>query len=119
MIKGKLCISCYNREREVARGKNRKGHVPVKVAGAIRSIIAIFAVDGVEDIREFNNVTSINEIIVLLLREFGRDAVVEVRETDAKGTAYQAWHGDGAFVLGGAGRGLVPIQHCQGSRAGC
>lgn len=108
MIKGKLCISCYNREREVARGKNRKGHIPVKVAGAIRNIIAIYTVNGVEDIREFRDVTSVNEIIIRLLREYGRDAVVEVRESDAEGTAYRPWLGDGSFVLGSAGRGLEP-----------
>ena len=117
MIKGKLCVSCYNREREVARGKNRKGNTPVRVAEAIRDIIAIFTVNGVEDIREFKDVTSVNEVLLLLLREHGRDAVIEVRETDAEGMAYQPWHGTDAFVIGVAGRGLARIAHSQGSRA--
>ena len=115
MIKGKLCVSCYNREREVARGKNRKGHVPVKVAGAIRSIIAIYTVNGVEDIREFCNVTSVNEIIVLILCEHGRDAVVEVRETDAEGTDYRPWLGGDVHILGASGRCLEPPRPSQGA----
>lgn len=28
LIKGRLCVSCYNRQREVLIGKNRKGGVP-------------------------------------------------------------------------------------------
>ena len=117
MIKGRLCISCYNREREVVRGKNCKGNAPVRVAEAIRSIIAIFTVNGVEDIREFDGVTSVNEILVLLLREYGRDAVVEVRETDSEGASYRPWHGTDSFILGGAGRALAPEKPCQGRSA--
>ena len=117
MIKGRLCISCYNRAREVVRGKNCKGNAPVRVAEAIRSIIAIFTVNGVEDIREFEGVTSVNEILVLLLREYGRDAVIEVRETDSEGASYRPWHGNDSFILGAAGRALAPEKPSQGRSA--
>ena len=116
MIGGRLCISCYNREGEVRRGKNRKGQPPVMIMSAIRTIVAIFTVNGIEDIREFENVTSVNEVLVLLLREHGRDAVVEVRETDAEGANYRPWSGSDVHVLGAAGRGLTKARPYQGRR---
>ena len=35
MVRGTLCVSCYNREREVARGRNAKGRPPVQVAARL------------------------------------------------------------------------------------
>ena len=110
MIKGRLCISCYNREGEVRRGRNRKGHYPVRVADSIRTIIAIFTVNGVEDIREFESVTSVNEVYMTLLREFGRGAVIKISLTDAEETIYAPWIGADSFVLGKSGVGLEPAR---------
>ena len=110
MNKGRLCISCYNREAEVRRGKNRKGQFPVRVADSIRTIIAIFSVNGADDIREFESVTSVNEVYMTLLREFGRSADIKISETDAEETFYAPWDGGDAFVLGTAGRGLEPAR---------
>ncbi len=32
MVKGNLCVSCYNREREVVKGRNARGMVPTKLS---------------------------------------------------------------------------------------
>ncbi len=32
LVRGNLCVSCYNREREVVKGKNARGVPPSKLA---------------------------------------------------------------------------------------
>ena len=38
LIHGRLCVSCYNREREVRIGKNRKGQPPRKLPGQLHGV---------------------------------------------------------------------------------
>jgi hypothetical protein len=45
MIRGELCVSCYNRQRELLVGKNAKGTAPVKAARLQPHRIRV-AVDG-------------------------------------------------------------------------
>jgi hypothetical protein len=40
MVYGKLCISCYNRQREVLKGRNARGGVPCE-AKALRQVSVI------------------------------------------------------------------------------
>lgn len=45
IIKGRVCVSCYNRERELVRGYNAKGIFPAGVRGVWPHTITV-AVDG-------------------------------------------------------------------------
>jgi hypothetical protein len=38
LINGLFCVSCYNREREIARGRNCKGNRPVVVEARLHSV---------------------------------------------------------------------------------
>lgn len=41
LIRGQICVSCYNREREVRIGKDRRGNVPVSLPSALSLSLAI------------------------------------------------------------------------------
>lgn len=59
LIDGKLCISCYNRDREAARGRNCKGNPPRLMAVLhTRSVV----VDGAP--RAFDRVTGMVEVLI-------------------------------------------------------
>lgn len=55
IIKGRLCVSCYNRDLEVQRGYNRKGRPPIRVAARLFAcqVMAIEA-DRVDRIEQAN-----------------------------------------------------------------
>ena len=38
LIHGRLCVSCYNRDREARIGKNRKGQPPRKLPGQLHGV---------------------------------------------------------------------------------
>jgi hypothetical protein len=56
IVDGRLCISCYNREREVIRGVNRRGNAPVR-AKPLRPFAAVVLDDRVKRV-DFARVTS-------------------------------------------------------------
>ena len=41
LIRGQICVSCYNREREVRIGKDRRGNVPVSLPPAMSLSLSI------------------------------------------------------------------------------
>lgn len=41
LIRGQICVSCYNREREVRIGKDRRGNVPVSLPPALSLSLSI------------------------------------------------------------------------------
>lgn len=46
LIRGSVCVSCYNREREVLIGKNAKGQVPVRCSKLYQEMISVVARSG-------------------------------------------------------------------------
>jgi hypothetical protein len=68
MIGGRLCISCYNRNRELAAGKNAKGNRPVELqARAPHPVEAIVTIDG-EARRARVLATGLPELLLQTLR---------------------------------------------------
>ncbi|ATI15690.1 hypothetical protein [Bordetella phage vB_BbrM_PHB04] len=73
LIRGHVCVSCYNREREVRIGKNAKGAKPVKVRPLSRR--RIYYLEGGEPKRlELDLSAATDELIVATLRDADRHA---------------------------------------------
>lgn len=68
MINGTRCVSCYNRERELAAGKNAKGTAPVKV-GPLFPVDLKVLVDGVPGRYHSDRVRDLLEPMVAVLRQ--------------------------------------------------
>lgn len=66
LIGGHLCVSCYNRAREVARGKNRKGNFPKVVAARTGDVDLRVSEPGAAAVapRRFAGVTSAPEAML-------------------------------------------------------
>lgn len=81
-----LCVSCYNREREVRVGKNAKGSPPVKWRALTRRTIAYQLSDGTVAERTIDRAADTDELIVAVLRDerkavrFGWRAPEHVRQ---------------------------------------
>jgi hypothetical protein len=69
LIRGSICVSCYNREREVLIGKNAKGNKPVhcKAVGSMYVACAIDAGESVQ-VRKSDKVSSLLEVYLSILR---------------------------------------------------
>lgn len=69
LIRSAICVSCYNREREVLIGKNAKGSPPIfcKPVDAIYVSCAIDAGE-VTQVRNMTKVTSLMEAYLSILR---------------------------------------------------
>jgi hypothetical protein len=93
LIGDHLCVSCYNRAREVVRGKNRKGNRPVVVEARIVTVdIAVSEVGATHSTpaRRFPNVMSCAEAMLMAAKQangrpldFSKPAAVLVAEGDA------------------------------------
>lgn len=57
LIRGVVCVSCYNREREVLIGKNAKGKYPVKCKPIVSEAISYKAHGGPVKVRKMDRVT--------------------------------------------------------------
>lgn len=69
LIRKSICVSCYNREREVLIGKNAKGTAPVHCAKVSSTIIACkFGDDPSMKVRRVDRVVSRIEAILSVLR---------------------------------------------------
>lgn len=68
LIRGVICLSCYNREREVLIGKNRKGNVPKFCPPIISCQLAVVGDVGTEVVK-VERVASRVEAVVTILRE--------------------------------------------------
>lgn len=59
IVHGRLCVSCYNRTREVHRGSNAKGGMPALAEKLYTGLVGVRRADGgwhlvrVESVREF------------------------------------------------------------------
>lgn len=69
LINGRWCISCYNRVREVARGKNAKGNLPVIVMSRLHNVALTVArpwpSNHPPETESFTSVTSRTEAMIL------------------------------------------------------
>jgi hypothetical protein len=66
-----LCISCYNRDREVRVGKNAKGGIPTKTLDAwkLHTSRVTAIEDGQVRVVEINHCTGAAELILTLARK--------------------------------------------------
>lgn len=64
MIKGRLCVSCYNREREAIIGRNAKGTVP-RLSGKLHTVAIAVLEDSGGRIQVFERVTSVVEAMII------------------------------------------------------
>jgi hypothetical protein len=69
LINGRWCISCYNRVREVARGRNAKGNLPVVVIGRLHAVALTVSrpwpSNHPSETETFSSVTSRTEAMIL------------------------------------------------------
>jgi hypothetical protein len=68
LIRGNLCVSCYNREREVIRGRNARGMVPTKLARLDPRSIC-YSENGAVRIARTERTAGLAELVVATLRD--------------------------------------------------
>lgn len=68
LIHRHLCVSCYNRQRELIHGRNARGSVPKKIKPLEKRRVAL-CVDGKVKIRESEYTADHVELIVAELRD--------------------------------------------------
>jgi hypothetical protein len=70
LIKGKLCVSCYNRQREVIVGRNAKGNRP-QLSDKLHTLHFVVIQGGRSRIVHRPNVTGQSEAILSLAKSIG------------------------------------------------
>lgn len=69
LIRKSICVSCYNREREVMVGKNAKGNAPVHCRQVSSAVLAcVFGADSSMKVRRFDRVSSRVEAVLSTIR---------------------------------------------------
>jgi hypothetical protein len=70
IIAERVCVNCYNREREMLSGRNARGNAPARLQESrpLRSIRARMAINGRPAVRSFDNVTGLREVVLRSLR---------------------------------------------------
>lgn len=69
LIRKSICVSCYNREREVMIGKNAKGGAPVHCRQVSSATLAcVLGSDAAVKVRRFDRVTSRLEAVLATIR---------------------------------------------------
>jgi hypothetical protein len=66
-VNGEFCVSCYNRTREVARGRNGKGNRPIVVEGRLHAVSLALSTGETcsTAVETFPTVTSVVEAMIL------------------------------------------------------
>ena len=92
IIGGKLCVSCWNRQREVRVGKNRKGTAPKLLPSKLCSVtLRIIDSEG-SRVETFTNVTGPEEVMAVVARQAtGPVAFGRVVEPVLDGAELEAW----------------------------
>lgn len=67
LIRGSICVSCYNREREVLIGRNAKGGKPIH-GKPVAAVVIGCVVDGMVSVRRMDRVVSRAEAVLSVLR---------------------------------------------------
>ena len=70
LIGGRLCISCYNRDREARISRNRKGGRPALADALHSEIVAVIEGEQVRTL-EGDRVTGIEEVVIAAARKAG------------------------------------------------
>jgi len=68
IINGRLCVSCYNRDREVKIGRNRKGGVPVRTLRKLFACRVVVVESGRIEVIERDKVSGPVELAICRLR---------------------------------------------------
>lgn len=70
MIGGRLCVTCYNRERELLSGRNARGNAPTQLARTrpLRIFEFSFTINGRLRRGRFDRVVSTAEVVLQALR---------------------------------------------------
>lgn len=87
LIAGRLCVSCYNREREVLRGRNAKGTKPRLGAKLHTEVLAVNDGRSVR-VEVFEQVTSRVEVLITVAKR-ATGAVVFSRPRPEMPVGYQ------------------------------
>lgn len=74
LIRRAICVCCYNREREVLRGRNAKGKRPVRCR-PIQKIRMAVIIGSVCETRQFDAVASLAEARIITLRSEAKACV--------------------------------------------
>ena len=86
LIKGKLCVSCYNRDREARIGRNAKGTPPVRIIGRIRNEhLAVAGQAGEVRLVVVEHVASRVEAAAIAARQAGPGALIGVPPLELPG----------------------------------
>lgn len=86
-----ICVSCYNREREVVRQRNSKGSRPQKWAG-LRPITVIgVADDGTKTVMTIPLARDLTEAILTMHRRTGVRMVYAAPQAPIRGQAQPSW----------------------------
>lgn len=67
LVNAELCVSCYNRKREIARGRNCKGNPPIVLQSRLRDVTLCVSHDGTPApaVEMFPAVMSLAEAMIL------------------------------------------------------
>ncbi len=71
LINGHLCVSCYNRDREVARGRNAKGGVP-RLTAKLHNLTILVVEEGAVRRETLDRVTGSQEAMIMLAKRARR-----------------------------------------------
>ncbi|WP_146208851.1 hypothetical protein [Azospirillum sp. TSO22-1] len=71
LINGHLCVSCYNRDREVARGRNAKGGVP-RLTAKLHNLTILIVEAGAVRRETLDRVTGPQEAMIMLAKRARR-----------------------------------------------
>lgn len=108
LIHGALCLSCYNREREVVVGRNAKGVPPKKAAAILRPWEALITdVAGNVRVVGFALCAGVDEIRERIRREFPGASVHDL------GTAQSSFD---TSANGGSGASVHDLGVAQSAR---
>jgi hypothetical protein len=68
LIRANLCVSCYNREREVVKGRNARGMIPTKLAKLDPRTIC-YSSNGRVHVDRTERTAGVTELLVATLRD--------------------------------------------------
>lgn len=75
MVSGRICVSCYNRQLEVVKGRNRKGSRP-RLQLHLHTVSMILVEPSAAHTRRIEKVASGTEAVICAMRETQREAFV-------------------------------------------
>lgn len=71
LINGHLCVSCYNRDREAARGRNAKGGMP-RLTAKLHDVTLLVVEEGAVRRETLDRITGSQEAMIMLAKRARR-----------------------------------------------